>query len=300
MLICVLSFIADIYGLLQALEGIGLKLRTDVPFDVSLLAKFFFRDAKPQAEAQNESKQRREEYKQKEELKLKSLYVGDKVDVTTRNSLGWRKTRKGEIIRIGNDNANDNNQHNDENANHDDFLTIRTTNGKEILTQRRYVKLQKSRSPIDAWPDAFIFFERVLGLLRGLTASLNVNQSYLEVMTPFARLALMRYSHHKEQQQQQKLQGENSSSDPSSSSLSMSEFDEQLVALSPSSSSLTAATAAIKGHDSLSIITPTSGDSTGGNTTSSIRELLQELIASGDVLGCQVVVIKVRKRSIEF
>ena len=31
---------------------------------------------------------------------------------------------------------------------------------------------------------------RVLGLLRGLTASLDVSQSYLEVMTPYARKAL--------------------------------------------------------------------------------------------------------------
>ena len=33
-------------------------------------------------------------------------------------------------------------------------------------------------------------YPRVLGLLRGLTASLDVSQSYLEVMTPYARKAL--------------------------------------------------------------------------------------------------------------
>ena len=49
---------------------------------------------------------------------------------------------------------------------------------------------QASRSPIDAWPDSFIFFDRVLGLLRGLTAALDVSHSYLDVMTPYARAAL--------------------------------------------------------------------------------------------------------------
>ena len=39
-------------------------------------------------------------------------------------------------------------------------------------------------------PYNFIIIRRVLGLLRGLTASLDVSQSYLEVMTPYARMAL--------------------------------------------------------------------------------------------------------------
>jgi predicted unusual protein kinase regulating ubiquinone biosynthesis (AarF/ABC1/UbiB family) len=38
----------DIYGMLDSLEGVGLRLRTDVPFDVALLAKYFFRDANNQ------------------------------------------------------------------------------------------------------------------------------------------------------------------------------------------------------------------------------------------------------------
>lgn len=53
------------------------------------------------------------------------------------------------------------------------------------------VKVQKKRSPIDAWPDSFIFFDRVTGLLRGLAANMNVSVSYISVMTPFARAALM-------------------------------------------------------------------------------------------------------------
>ena len=33
----------DIVGLLDSLEGVGLRLRPDVPFDAQLLAKYFFR-----------------------------------------------------------------------------------------------------------------------------------------------------------------------------------------------------------------------------------------------------------------
>jgi len=46
---------------------------------------------------------------------------------------------------------------------------------------RDCVAVQKSRSPIDAWPEAFIFFDRVLGLLRGLTASMEVKQVHTKV-----------------------------------------------------------------------------------------------------------------------
>ena len=42
------SFSADVHGLFDALEGVGLRLRTDVPFDIALLAKYFFRDASTQ------------------------------------------------------------------------------------------------------------------------------------------------------------------------------------------------------------------------------------------------------------
>ena len=37
------NFPLDIVGLLDALDGVGLKLRPDVPFDAQLLAKYFFR-----------------------------------------------------------------------------------------------------------------------------------------------------------------------------------------------------------------------------------------------------------------
>lgn len=227
---------------MQALEGVGLRLRTDVPFDVNLLSKYFFRDAKSSAIAQVESKERREEWKQKELMKHKSLYLGDKVDVSLRNMIGIRKVKKGEIIAVG--------------GVDDDELTVRCVNGKQITAKRSQVKLQKLRSPIDAWPDAFIFFERVLGLLRGLTASLDVSQSYLDVMTPFARLALSRYTAHE-------------SIEPE---LLNDELLTQHLVLGNASIPQPAA-----GVDAL-------GD---------VKALLDELVSSGDILGCQVVVIKV-------
>ena len=73
------------------------------------------------------------------------------------------------------------------------LVRVRYTSGEEASVARGCVTIQKQRSPIDAWPDSFIFFDRVLGLLRGLTASLEVSVSYLEVMTPFAREALLEY-----------------------------------------------------------------------------------------------------------
>ena len=73
------------------------------------------------------------------------------------------------------------------------MVRVRFTSGEEALVERGSVTVDRQRSPIDAWPDAFIFFDRVLGLLRGLTATLDVSVSYLAVMTPFARAALRDY-----------------------------------------------------------------------------------------------------------
>ena len=64
----------------------------------------------------------------------------------------------------------------------DMVVRVKYTSGDVGQVPRAAVSLQKQRSPIDAWPDAFIFFDRVLGLLRGLTASLSVSVSYLEVI----------------------------------------------------------------------------------------------------------------------
>ena len=164
----------DLHGLTTALEAVGLKLRPEVPFDISLLSKYFFREARPAAEAQEENAKRRADWKQQAEEKARVLYVGDKVDVTTKNLIGWRTERKGEVLAAGADTLD----------------VVFSSDDSVEKVDRSSAKLQKSRSPIDGWPDAFIFFERVLGLLRGLTASLDVSQSYLTVMTPYARLSL--------------------------------------------------------------------------------------------------------------
>ena len=172
----------DIYGLMDALNGVGLRLRTDVPFDIALLAKYFFRDANRQDVARAESQQRREEYNRKAEERQKMLYVGDKVDVFGRGWVPFMKTsRKGEVVDVS------------EGSGPAAVVKVKLSNGITITARRDHISLQKSRSPIDAWPDSFIFFDRVLGLLRGLTASLDVSTSYLKIMTPYARKTLRDY-----------------------------------------------------------------------------------------------------------
>ena len=39
-------------------------------------------------------------------------------------------------------------------------VSVRYTNGEEGEVSKSAVTVQKSRSPIDAWPDSFIFFDR--------------------------------------------------------------------------------------------------------------------------------------------
>ena len=147
----------DIHGLISALDGVGLKLRIDVPFDVSLLAKYFFRDARKQEEARKESAKRREEWKKKAEEHKKSVYVGDKVDVTTTTMFCIRSIRKGEVVGIRTP-ASHHRQ-----GKSGPLVTVRLTDGSEVEVDRDSVAVQRSRSPIDAWPDSFIFFDRVLG-----------------------------------------------------------------------------------------------------------------------------------------
>jgi hypothetical protein len=142
----------DIHGVLSALEDVGLKLRTDVPFDVSLLVRFLFRDAKPAEEAKEEMMERREANQERMEARTRGVYVKDMVDVTfPRMVPGFKQKKKGEVVAV----------HKDE------TVTVRLTNGSERRVGKERVAVQKGRSPIDAWPDAFIFFDRVLGLLRG-------------------------------------------------------------------------------------------------------------------------------------
>jgi aarF domain-containing kinase len=140
---------ADIHGLLVSMEGVGLRLRTDVPFDVALLQKYFFRDAAPAAEAKRENAQRREQWRAEAEARRRTLYVGDKVSVSSANFLGWRSSRSAEVVAVLA--ASDAQPQ----------LRIRLTDGGELTAPAADCKLQSSRSPIDSWPDAFIFFERV-------------------------------------------------------------------------------------------------------------------------------------------
>ena len=147
----------DIHGLISALDGVGLKLRMDVPFDISLLAKYFFRDASKKEDAQKDGVKRREEYKKKAEEKKKSMYVGDKVDVTTATMFCMRNTRKGEVLSIR---TLTNPRRKGKSG---PLVTVLLTDGSEVEVDRDNVALQRSRSPIDAWPDSFIFFDRVLG-----------------------------------------------------------------------------------------------------------------------------------------
>ncbi|CAI5502554.1 unnamed protein product [Closterium sp. Naga37s-1] len=46
------------------------------------------------------------------------------------------------------------------------------------------------RNPVDAFPGELMFFSRVLALLRGISATLDVHLSYIDIMRPFAEAVL--------------------------------------------------------------------------------------------------------------
>ena len=212
----------DVQGILESLEGVGLRLRTDVPFDGALLVSYFFRDAKPREEAVQETVERRSANARRREERSGGVYAGDTVDVTLRGAVfGTRKTRKGKVIKAGKE-----------------IVTVEMTDGHIKSVPRADVKAVSARSAIDAWPDAFIFFDRVLQLLRGLTAKLQVTSSYLEVMTPFASKALF-------------------------------EAERAKGLVEPA-----AAASSVRGKDA----TP----------GSQVLKLVQDLLESGEMLGCQV------------
>jgi len=146
--------------------------------------------------------------------------------VTLRGAVfGTRKTRKGKVVKAVKE-----------------VVTVEMTDGHVKSVPRADVKAVSARSAIDAWPDAFIFFDRVLQLLRGLTAKLQVTSSYLEVMTPFASKALF-------------------------------EAERAKGHVEP------AATAhAVRGKDA------TDGEQ--------VLKLVQDLLESGEMLGCQVSVTR--------
>jgi hypothetical protein len=52
-------------------------------------------------------------------------------------------------------------------------LLVRLTDGTEVTAPVSACSLQKSRSPIDSWPDAFIFFGAFLPRPLGSSAALH-------------------------------------------------------------------------------------------------------------------------------
>lgn len=246
----------------------GLRLRPGVTFDAELLAKFFFRDAKPRAVAQEESQKRREDYKKKVELRGKTVYVGDMVDVTSRNLIGFKSVRKAEVKRVFPED--------------DTLIEVQYTNEELGTVKRSDVKVQASRSPIDAWPDAFIFFERVLGLLRGLTASLDVSQSYFDVMTPYARLALAQH-YERAHTSTSKITG-----------------SQELLAETAAENEVGGDARADVPTPALPVAAFTVRGTDNSGTGEPIRHLIRELVDSEDVLGCQIHVIRGGKTVVDL
>lgn len=75
----------------------------------------------------------------------------------------------------------------------EEWIEQRAAGDDELAKALRH----KTRNPVDAYPADFLFFFRVVLLLRGLFSSLKVRLSYLDVMAPYARLALLqRYPVH--------------------------------------------------------------------------------------------------------
>ncbi|XP_077238547.1 ABC1 family protein [Tasmannia lanceolata] len=67
----------------------------------------------------------------------------------------------------------------------------RTKNMKFIQEKMKLGKKEMKRfNPVDAFPGDAVIFARVLNLLRGLSATLNVRIVYLDIMRPFAESAL--------------------------------------------------------------------------------------------------------------
>ncbi len=65
----------------------------------------------------------------------------------------------------------------------------------KTFREEQMAKLDKlprnKRNPVEAWPADLLFFFRVLFLLRGLCARLDVRIKYLPVLAPYAKWALL-------------------------------------------------------------------------------------------------------------
>jgi hypothetical protein len=162
---------------------------------------------------------------------------------------------------------------------------------------------------------------RVLGLLRGLTASLDVSQSYLEVMTPYARKALWdRYAEQQlELSSKQDITASHSTLTPSISKVgrqcsggtaqtgqdpvTCSVFRVLTPVHHASHSALISAPLSTLpllapfvpdslysplDHRTHSCLFSNHQDVRGEDKLGGIAELVQRLVDSGDVLGCQV------------
>nr|XP_043629091.1 uncharacterized protein LOC122600445 [Erigeron canadensis] len=72
--------------------------------------------------------------------------------------------------------------------------TLAEQRAKNLKVMQEKLKLDKKEAkrfnPIDAFPGDIVIFSRVLNLLRGLSSSMNVRISYLNIMRPFAESVL--------------------------------------------------------------------------------------------------------------
>jgi predicted unusual protein kinase regulating ubiquinone biosynthesis (AarF/ABC1/UbiB family) len=69
----------------------------------------------------------------------------------------------------------------------------RKTN-REFMSKRmieREKKPAKLRNPVESWPTELVFYMRTTALLRGLCSNLDVKLPYLDILLPYARLALI-------------------------------------------------------------------------------------------------------------
>ncbi|XP_006656445.1 uncharacterized protein LOC102706948 [Oryza brachyantha] len=77
----------------------------------------------------------------------------------------------------------------------ENIKTLNDQRERNVKALQKKMKLNKKEvqrfNPVDAFPGDAIIFMRVLNLLRGLSASLNVRIVYLDIMRPFAESTLL-------------------------------------------------------------------------------------------------------------
>ena len=60
-------------------------------------------------------------------------------------------------------------------------VTVLFTNGEQMEDERAAVTVQKGRSPIDAWPDAFIFFDRYVRTYIRAIYNINIGMMHFSI-----------------------------------------------------------------------------------------------------------------------